>query len=165
MSWLLFSVRPHAPVALECPSVFHDGKNIITCILDTAVAAKAPGCQTIGGNLSFELRQHHPQTLASTVCTVDLGSCDTAYNEDGCKCLSHTSDVKRYQLKFIGSSFSENGSSLHCLVPCRPGGSLQVFSAPSCQRLFSKSVCLLVSLYGCLTGGFTLVPYPKISES
>ena len=150
--FLLFSVRSHAPVALECPSVFHDGKNIMTCILDTAVAAKAPGCRKIGGNLSFELRQHPPQTTATTLCTVNLGTCDTAYNDDGCRCVSHTSGVKRYQLSFTGNTSSHNGSRLHCRVICLPGGPLQVSAAPSCQQLlFGKcDDCVSTSLSICL---------------
>ena len=131
---------------LECPRWFKNNKsNLIYCTINTTAITEA-GCGPLGTTITFFLLINN--NLPAPLCDESLTICTTKYNTGNCRCVSHISDLKRYEFNFVANSSIHANASLDCVIACL-SHPVQPSVEPSCKRLdFSKSlsVCVSVSL-------------------
>ena len=131
---------------LECPRWFKNNKsNLIYCTINTTAITEA-GCGPLGTTITFFLLINN--NLPAPLCDESLTICTTKYNTGNCRCVSHISDLKRYEFNFVANSSIHANASLDCVIVCL-SHPVQLSVEPSCKRLdFGKSlsVCVSVSL-------------------
>ena len=131
---------------LECPRWFKNNKsNLIYCTINTTAITEA-GCGPLGTTITFFLLINN--NLPAPLCDESLTICTTKYNTGNCRCVSHISDLKRYEFNFVANSSIHANASLDCDIVCL-SHPVQLSVEPSCKRLdFGKSlsVCVSVSL-------------------
>ena len=122
MSLFLFSGSCQDARVLEWDTkqkrVFRNGENLIYCTVNTAAVAEV-GCTGVGATVIFQITLSGQLPLIA--CDTDLNTCDTTFNADGCRCVSHTSDLRRYQLNFTGDSSIHTNGSFDCVILCLSG--------------------------------------------
>ena len=137
MGLFLFSGSCQDARVLECPAVFRNGENLIYCTVNTTAVTEA-GCTGVGAVIRFQITL--PGQSPAAVCDTDFNNCDSTFNSDGCRCVSHTSDLRRYQLSFTGDSSVHTNGSFDCLISCLAGSIPPTVKDPSCDRFeFGKS--------------------------
>ena len=141
MGLFLFSGSCQDARVLKCPAVFRKGANLWNCSVNTTAVAEA-GCRGVGVTIIFQIIL--PGQLPLITCDTDFNKCDTKFNSASCRCMSHTSDLRRYQLNFSGNSSIHTNGKFDCIILCLRGSLPLTAKDPSCDRVkFRKSTCLV----------------------
>ncbi|XP_025102479.1 uncharacterized protein LOC112569048 isoform X2 [Pomacea canaliculata] len=123
-------------VELQCPALYQDGENIITCNINKTAMAEAQ-CLSLNGTVTFELSLNSEKRVACHLPFDPGMQCIPRHQHSpgSCWCEESSGDIITYKFSYMASTTHDRGRQLECSLRVCSQKSLNISVTDGCTNI------------------------------
>ncbi|XP_025101799.1 uncharacterized protein LOC112568623 isoform X5 [Pomacea canaliculata] len=118
---------------LNCPDVFTDGINILTCRINKTVIDNG-GCLSMQKSVTFDLTKDSTISTACLAAYNSLDNCTGKQNEEQCWCDHKDGNILVYKFSFHFNRTIHKGGQMECKLCIPSSNHLATTATGSCKN-------------------------------
>lgn len=133
-------------MTLQCPQLFHDGDNVIVCIINKTAIEEA-NCKLKYNDVTFEWIDNTGEIVGCRIVynTTEKCTVDDRHKPGSCWCAESSGEIFTYMFSFLANSTRDKGRQLTCSLCGIPQNYLHISISDGCKNMtFGESFDRLI---------------------